>query len=383
MPDPTQFEALNEQLNAIDLSLNQIQLDPNNPRFVGPDWSYVSTDRVANPGVQDATQGHLVTRFGIDKLSANMRVNGYLPIDLIVVQALSEPEGKYVVLEGNRRVCAAKLLAELIAIDTNAVSASVAESISSIPCLEYLGEEEDAAWIFQGLRHITGISEWPAFNKAKLLVEQMDDGGLSLTEVGQRFGLTPHGAGQWIRGYRAFKQAEEQSDFIHELDVQAYPYFQELFSRSSGAVREWMEWNDESTAFQNELNFNEFISWLYPREDEEDQPDAFGSFENRVLRRRDDIRQVAYLIRHDREIFERFRRELDVERAYSEATTRKFERESRDAERTLFEVLDECKNTLTSVPYRIMRDETSRTRLRNVLQEIQVLMEPLLNEDED
>lgn len=383
MPDAIQFEALGDQLTAIDLSLEHIQLDPNNPRFVGPDWSYVSADRVSDPAVQNATRGHLITRFGIDKLSANMRVNGYLPIDRIVVRALPEPDGNYVVLEGNRRVCAAKVLSDLISRDSNAVSESVAQSISSIPCLEYLGEEEDAAWIFQGLRHITGISEWPAFNKAKLLVEQMEEDDLTLTQVGQRFGLTPHGAGQWIRGYRAFRQAEEQSDFIHELDVQAYPYFQELFSRSSGAVREWMEWNEESTSFQNELNFNEFISWLYPRDDEEDQPDAFGRFENRALQRRDDIRQVAYLLRHDREMFERYRRDLDIERAYSEAMTRKFERESRDAERTILEVLDECKNALRNVPYRMMRDETSRTRLREALNEIKELMEPFLSEDGD
>ena len=82
-------------------------------------------------------------------------------------------------------------------------------------------------------------------------------------------------------------------------------------------------------------------------------------------------------------MFERYRRDLDIERAYSEAMTRKFERESRDAERTILEVLDECKNALRNVPYRMMRDETSRTRLREALNEIKELMEPFLSEDGD
>ena len=138
-----------------------------------------------------------------------------------------------------------------------------------IPCLEYVGAEADAAWIFQGLRHITGISEWSAYNKARLLVEQMEDEELNLTEAGRRFGLSPFGAGQWVRGYYAFKQAREESDYIHEVDEQAYPYFQELFSRSSAPVREWMEWKESEYKFANSLNFNEFVGWLYPRPEEQ------------------------------------------------------------------------------------------------------------------
>jgi hypothetical protein len=42
------------------------------------------------------------------------------------------------------------------------------------------------------------------------------------------------------------------------------------FSKSSAAVREWMEWNEEESKFKNILNFNEFVGWLYPRPTEED-----------------------------------------------------------------------------------------------------------------
>jgi len=312
----------------------------------------------------------------------NMEVNGYLPIDRVIVREFSA--SKYVVLEGNRRICAAKMISDL-AMDGSDVTKDILESMKMIPCLLYTGTVQDAAWIFQGLRHISGISDWSSFNKAKLLVEQMEEEELNLTEVGMRFGLTPHGAGQWVRGYYAFKQAREESDFINEVDERSYPYFQELFSRSSAAVREWMEWNDSDTMrkFESNLNFNEFVSWLYPRPDEEETEPGIeikGDWERRIIRRQDDIRQIAYLIREDKEAFEQFRRDRDLERAYSIAVAKKYEteaRESYDAAEEVFEAIRRCKRALDNIPYKILRDSGLNERLKNGLDELKGIINSL------
>src|SRR5271165_2984542 len=230
-----------QDLVARDLPLESIFLDPNNPRFVGPNWQRIEDDQIDSESVQEKARRLLIAEYGVDKLRMNMEVNGYLPIDRVIVRKFKD--SKFVVLEGNRRICAAMMLTA-IGTDGMQVADEVLSSAKSIPCLEYVGTETDAAWIFQGLRHITGISEWSAYNKAKLLVEQMEQEGLNLTEAGKRFGLTAFGAGQWVRGYYAFKQAREESDYIREVDERAYPYFQELFSRSSAPVREWMGWEE-------------------------------------------------------------------------------------------------------------------------------------------
>jgi len=310
-----------------------------------------------------------------------MEVNGYLPIDRVIVRQFAE--NQYVVLEGNRRICAAKLVSSYSDAGDE-VPEEILETFKMIPCLEYVGTASDAAWIFQGLRHISGINDWSAFNKAKLLVEQMEREGLNLTEVGKRFGLSGHGAGQWTRGFYAFKQATERSDFVDEVDERSYPYFQELFSRSSAPVREWMEWNEGEMTFKNELNFNEFVSWLYPRdpdkaEDEEDN-DSFGDWEKRPLSRRDDIRQVAYLIREDKSAFERFRAERDIEQAYSQALTEKYERESRarqDVEQEFFVSLEACVKALENVPLRLLKDVGTKDRVLSELARIEKAMEPI------
>jgi hypothetical protein len=363
--------ALVKDLVEVNISLDAIYLDPNNPRFVAQNWTYVPDEEVVDEAIQSETRLRMVREFGVEKLKMNMEINGYLPIDRVIIREFAD--GKFVVLEGNRRICAAKLISQYSA-DGTVVSDEVRASLKMIPCLQYIGGETDAAWIFQGLRHITGVSDWSAFNKAKLLVEQMDEEGLTLTEVGKRFGLTPYGAGQWVRGYYAFKQAREESDFVSEVDEKAYPYFQELFSRSSAQVREWLEWDEDSRKFKNAINFNEFVNWLYPRTltdeeievDDERENDIRGDFEKRILKSRDDIRQIAFLLRDDKPIFEKFRRELDVERAYSEAVAKKYEREAREAVdkvEEVFRAISECANVLDNVPHKLLKDPTAKSKL--------------------
>ena len=367
--------ALTGQLTPTSVSLASLFLDPNNPRFVDSDWAEVPDSEIAAPDVQERTRRRLISEFAVDKLRMNMEVNGYLPIDRIIVREISQD--KFVVLEGNRRVCAAKLIAA-VAKDGSAIEPEVLESLSTIPVLQYTGGDvHNAAWIFQGLRHISGVEDWSAFNKAKLLVEQMESEGLSLTDVGRRFGLTPFGAGQWVRGYYAFKQAREESDVLTQVDERSYPYFQELFSRSSAGVREWLAWNDKEYRFTDLLNFNEFVSWLYPRPDagEDEEESLFqGDWSRRYLARRDDIRSVAYLMREDPELFQQFRTTGQLEQAYSQALTRKYEKEARekaDPVDDVFESIKACTKALDNLPLRVVKDAALKIRLDTLISELE------------
>jgi hypothetical protein len=243
----------------------------------------------------------------------------------------------------------------------------VFESFKEIPCLLYTGTDTDAAWIFQGLRHITGVIDWSAFNKAKLLYEQMEKEDLNLTEVGKRFGLTPHGAGQWVRGYLAFKQARERSDYIYEIDERSYPYFQEVFSKSSVNIRDWMGWADDEKVFKKELEFNEFVGWLYPKvDDEEGATDSKGDWNRRILKTRDDIRTLAYLIREAPDLFEQFRSGKNLEGTFSLALARKYEKQAKEQSNPVeevFEAIKTCTKTLENLPFRMLKEEDIRARL--------------------
>lgn len=362
---PTEMTSLHQFLQPVELSLSQIYLDPNNPRFTAADWDYIPVGHWDKSDVQEVAQRRLLADFDVEKLRMSMEVNGFLPIDRVIVKKFAD--SKYVVLEGNRRICSAKLIGQF-ALDGSTVSPAVLESLTNIPCLQYTGTDEDAAWIFQGLRHISGVAEWSAFNKAKLLVEQMEKDSITLTQVGKRFGLTPHGAGQWVRGYNAFNQARQSSDYINEVDERSYPYFQELFGRSSAPVREWLGWNEEKYEFANKLNLDEFISWLYPRPEsgEENGTIKKGNFGQRRLARRDDLRQLSILIVGQKELFEQFRGGLELEACYSLLLTRQFEEEAKktaDPVADLFVAVELCAKCISNVPYKAMKDAAIKSKI--------------------
>lgn len=367
------FFALTGQLTGINVGLDQLFLDPNNPRFVSASWRRVPEALWADEDVQERTIRHMVDEFGVDKLRMNMEINGYLPIDRVIVQEFAT--GQYIVLEGNRRICAAKLITDQT-VDGAPVSPEVADSLKSIPVLVYTGTDQNAAWIFQGLRHIAGVEDWSAFNKAKLLVEQMEADGLSLQEVGRRFGLTPHGAGQWVRGFFAFKQAQESSDYIAEVDERSYPYFQEIFSRSSIPVREWLQWSEGDRTFKNVLGFNEFVSWLYPRKEDEESESgagARGDFDRRVLARRDDVRELAKLISESPEYFNQFRQDGRLEHAVSAHLLRQMDRDAKSKSDPVKEVLDgvaECTRLLDNIPLKMMKDSALNAELNAALNDL-------------
>lgn len=107
MPAPP----LIQDLHPIKNPLETIFLDPNNPRFVNSDWTPVPDADIDKHDIQESVQRRLVKDFEVEKLRMNMEVNGYLPIDRVIVREFQH--GKFVVLEGNRRICAAKMISNI------------------------------------------------------------------------------------------------------------------------------------------------------------------------------------------------------------------------------------------------------------------------------
>ncbi|MCD2176795.1 hypothetical protein [Rhizobium sp. C1] len=373
---------LSVDLTPIEVPLQQLFLDPNNPRFVGSDWIFIPDNDAVTTEVQDATASRLVENHDVDKLKSVMEHNGYLPIDRVVVRRLSQDQ--YMVLEGNRRICAAKQI-NGHAEDGSKLPNAIMETLKIIPCLLYEGAQDgvNASWIFQGLRHISGISEWPAFNKAKLLVEQMEAQGLSFTHVGKSFGLSAFGAAQWVRGYYAFQQAKEETEFGRYIDERVYPFFQELFGRSSIALKEWLQWDDDAKRFNDSANLNEFMSWFYPVNKDEEETDGIDkeptksevtdAWQRRRISKRDDLRNISYLIHKSSKDWMEFRSGTDLEKSYNRAILAELEQNRDDETSTVdrfFRALQEADKQLQNTPLSVLTNANHRKTLKELLSSI-------------
>src|SRR5437763_10711174 len=112
--------ALTEFLEPIDLRLEQVLVDPNNPRFaeLGGPHDPVPELRIPEPRVQrEAFDQMKVEKFDVVELRDTIKTVGYLPVDRIVVRAwagnTASKEPRYVVVEGDRRGTALKWILDL------------------------------------------------------------------------------------------------------------------------------------------------------------------------------------------------------------------------------------------------------------------------------
>jgi hypothetical protein len=165
-------------------------------------------------------------------------------MDRLVVREWKGPPnaGKYVVVEGNRRVAALKWLKDLHDIGKETFDEQKLNNITQFECLllntELAGPS--ATLILPGLRHVSGVKEWGAYQKAKA-VHALRKGGMSPQEAAQSFGLSTRAANAAYRCYLALEQMKADEEFGENAEPKMYSYFEEIFKRPN--VRAWLAWD--------------------------------------------------------------------------------------------------------------------------------------------
>ena len=177
-------------------------------------------------------------------------------------------------------------------------------------------------------------------------------------------------------------QAALETDYVDEIDEKIYPYFQELFGRSSIKMREWLGWDEEEYAFKKIDLLNEFIGWFYPRVIDNlgnpDEDSTRGDWEKRKIGKRDDIRQLSSLLEISPKNFKLFRDNGDVEKAYAQAVIEDAERNKQkfeNAEEDLFSAIDACIQAIRNTPIIVLKDQDKKAKLDTAIQELSTVLE--------
>lgn len=171
------------------VKLDDLLLDPNNPRFVEnlrlgqpiPDNKVAAEQDRISEKFRDSTDeaadddGADESFFGIQELMDSMRTIGFVPIDRIVVRKLDGKSKKYLVLEGNRRVAAAKRLRDRNKAEPNPSKKLPEDILKSLETVEALllptdglskDEIDERIGIILGLRHYGAVLAWSPMAKA-------------------------------------------------------------------------------------------------------------------------------------------------------------------------------------------------------------------------
>ena len=267
----------NDELTECAIPINDLYLDPNNPRF----WDQQSRRRIPdNRTIEETVQKRVeqsIRRHDIEELQFSILRNGFLPLDRIVVRPITGHNDKYVVVEGNRRLAALKLLRERI--NENLVSEenisdeyleNLLDQTDTISVLVYSGSHsDDISWIFQGIRHIGGIRQWDPAQRAKLVADQFENGSSSFTETGQKFGLSARAVGRLYRSYKALEQMRSDDEFGKKVRNDYFSLFDEAYRNTD--VRAWLRWSEDGYSFEDLERLHLFYAWISPDEDDESE----------------------------------------------------------------------------------------------------------------
>ena len=138
--------------------LRDLFLDPNNYRLINePEYVEVAEAEIGDRQVQKRTFRLLAgeKNRNVRDLIESFKANGYLPVDQIQVRELES--GKYVVVEGNRRIAALKFLESAYAdkvIDLGKLESAI---FKRVPVVLYEDGDEMHYLTLMALKHISGM----------------------------------------------------------------------------------------------------------------------------------------------------------------------------------------------------------------------------------
>lgn len=350
------MEQLSQFLTPLDVRLEDLLLDPNNPRFaeLGEEPSAVPESRYAEPKVQQMAYEKMKNaRFDVIELRDTIRELGFLPMDRLVVRKWRDSNAetpKYVVVEGNRRVTALRWLLELYEQGKLQLNDAQRNAYSKFQVLR-LDEErapKSATLILPGLRHVSGIKEWGPYQKARMVYELRATGNTP-QEVAQSLGLSTREANSLWRAYLALEQMKADEEYGEHAEASFYSYFQEVFKRTN--VKDWLGWSDTEGKFTKAPELRMFYGWIHGTEGEAGEEDVPPK-----LPEAKSIRELGRII-EDPEAFAVFKT--------TEGTlTRALARVEVDREQEFIPAVAACESTLKSLsPDRLRKmteDEVKR-----------------------
>ena len=133
---------LPDLLTPIDLKLDDLLLDPNNPRFseLGEQLSPIPEGRFADDKVQGNTFEKMKAPiFDVAELRDTIKTIGFLPMDRIVVRKWkgkhSDGKARYVTIKGNQRVTALRWLLSLGDVGKETFDEKRLRNFSEFQCL--------------------------------------------------------------------------------------------------------------------------------------------------------------------------------------------------------------------------------------------------------
>jgi len=199
----------------------------------------------------------------LDGLTSTIARNPDLVTGRILVRALADNSGQFVVIDGSRHVAALRLLADSGESKGAPLTADVTALFESCP-VTIVHPETDPAFVLALLGDATepGADPWLLGQRDHLL-RLLDRQSVhhSQPTLAEAAANNAHTVRRY-HGYRALQQMMQDHDIAPHIAVALYPLFHAAVGRS--AIRSWLDWDDNLCCFIDDAELDRFYRLLLP-----------------------------------------------------------------------------------------------------------------------
>jgi hypothetical protein len=251
------------------ISPEQLHFDLRNPRM--PEQEFKNEPEVLT---------HLVQNYDIDELVLSILGAGWLDFEPFIVLRKGN-----VVLEGNRRLAALKLirdekLRKQIGYDLPKVKQGgpgplgISPSDPELKIPVRFVDDRKEAYVFQGFKHINGPYKWKSLAKAKFAAEWLDTGDSDVETISRMLGDSHNTVVRLINGWKVLKRAEEEGFDVRAISGYELPISHIYTALPRPSVREYLGINSKPTEVITSSdipsdkvpNLIQLMTWIYGQE---------------------------------------------------------------------------------------------------------------------
>lgn len=273
----------------LNVPVERLELDPLNPRLPSE--------------YQGKNQNELVYAlhrlFELEEIALSLAENGYfdeeplvaipsaLPKQLAEMSSdeieksqeytdyINNPNTKFIVVEGNRRLSTIKLLldkglrieAKIKAQFNYDLKPGVLEDISILPVIIYPKRKDVLPYL--GVRHITGIKKWDSYAKASYIASMVASGN-TMEQVQEIVADKKNSARKFYLCYKIVQQAQDQLEIDTKQAIDNFSYL--LLATGNNPYKDFLglPYSLKEVDFNNQIvpkekleNLANLFSWLY------------------------------------------------------------------------------------------------------------------------
>jgi hypothetical protein len=229
---PMPLKKERKQLKIDFKNVDDLLLDPENPRL----------SVVGESKSQDELVKVLWDEMAVDEVALSIAANGYFEEEPLFVipqpaSAKGSHAGKYMVVEGNRRFAAVRLLREgnlrkkVKATDLPEITPEACKSLEELPVSVY--PDKKSLWEYFGFRHVNGPMAWDPISKAAYVAQVRRKYNIPLEEIALKIGDKHQTVVKMYRGFLLLEQAERTGSFNPDDRKENHFNFSHLYTAAT------------------------------------------------------------------------------------------------------------------------------------------------------